>query len=65
LCWGLILQDGSLIEDGATVAEEGRLREIMSDKHGRHSPRMQEFGKLAHETPARGLVERSEWFVEK
>jgi hypothetical protein len=65
LCWRLILQNGPCIEDGTTVAQDGRLRDIMGDKHRRHSPRTQEFGKLPHEAPARGLVERGEGFVEK
>src|SRR5256885_9862275 len=37
----------------------------MGDKHSRRSPRTQEVGELPHETPARGLVERGERFVEK
>jgi hypothetical protein len=65
LCWRPILENGACIEDGAAVAQDGRLRQIMGDKHRRHSPRTQELANLLHETAARGLIERGEGLVEK
>jgi len=53
-CWDrLILENGARIQNGATVAQNGRLSEIVGHENGSHSPRAQEFCQFAHQASAR------------
>ena len=64
-CWWLILKNGACIEDSAATTQRDRLCKIMRNKHRRHAPPAQEFGKLPHEAPPRGLIKCGEWLIEE
>jgi hypothetical protein len=49
----LILENGARIQNGATVAQNGRLSEIVDHENGSHSPRAQELCQFAHQASAR------------